>query len=102
MKSEEIAGCVNEILLILADETVLTNYGYTYKDMLSVNELKEIVLCLEYWKICKIPEEWLEFCMDADEDESYTAILDHISNMWLEKANKEIEEICAEIEKATD
>lgn len=102
MKSEEILESIREMRIIIKDDTMLREQGYTYKDMLKVNVFKEITLCLAYWHIDEIPNTWLECCMDATEDEYYTTITELVSNLWLEKANKEIEEICAEIEKATD
>lgn len=103
MTDQELKECVNEIIKVIDDYELLTQEGYTYKDMLDVNAFQEIVLLLEYWKIREIPTEWLEYCIkDVSEDEYYSSINTIISDMWLEKANKEIEENCAEIEKATD
>lgn len=98
MDKKEIKECLGEVEEILKDPTLIAKNGFTLEQFLAVNEFKIMVLCFYRWRLYPVNKILLELSLDAKDCEEYDYIYDLVADIWLKRAESEIEQVIKEVE----
>lgn len=102
MTDSEIDECLTEIKAILEDVSVLKSHGISYEQVCSVPQFSNMILLFNYWGLYESDPELIKLALYYATNDNWDYINEKISDIWLKKANLEIEQIIKEIENSSD